>query len=80
MWVILADRPTTTLVVQHVQIVVGIHDPRHWPGAMWKRKQRQRAEASERNRRERAGRGLPRTCVEEGESTRDLIPSHQSEA
>ena len=30
-WVILSDRPTTTLILQHFQILVGVHHPLDWP-------------------------------------------------
>lgn len=66
--------------MQHIHVLVLIQDPRDWPGPMWKRMQRQRAAASERNRCVQAGRSLPSTYVEEGESTRNLVPSHRSEA
>jgi hypothetical protein len=61
------------LVMQHFQLLIGIHDPRDWPGPMWKRMQRQKATMSKQNHRERAGQNLSSTHVEEGESTHNLV-------
>ncbi len=68
------------LVLQHIQILVEIHDPRDWPVPIWKRTQRQKVATSEENDRERARQSFPGTHVEEGESTHNLVSSHPLEA
>lgn len=75
-WVVLSNRPMFRLVFQHIQILVQIHSPRDWPVAIWRRKLRRKASASRDDEREQAQQDFPGTHVEEGESTRNLVPSH----
>ena len=67
---------------QHVQILVGIHDPRYWPGPIWKRWKNQKAARSQKNDHERARQSFPSTHVGEGESMQDLMssPHHEAES
>lgn len=68
------------LAFQHVQILLGIHDPRYWPGPMWKRWKDRKAARSQRNNHERARQSFPSTHVGEGESTNELVSSRHDEA
>jgi len=72
-----------TLTLQHVQILVGIHDPGYWPGPIWKRcnsKQPQTIAAPGENDRQQALQSFPSTRVGEGESTHGLVSSPQHDA
>ena len=67
------------LVFQHAQILVDIHDPRHWPGTVWRRQKHQQAAALKGTDRNRARQSLPGAHWEVSESRRELVSARSGD-